>query len=538
MRIAAIDLGSNSFHMLIASVLGQSFETLLRERMTIQIGKTALLSGRLDPEAMERSMQCMQEFQRLAMARRVERTFAVATSAIREAENGEELIHQIGKTTGIAVRAISGREEARLIYLAVRQNIDFGKRKALLIDIGGGSVELTVADSSRIYFSTSQKIGFLRLHSRCVTSDPMSDRDRRLLNNLLKSTLSNSLAAIGKYGPEIVVATSGMATTLQRIVQRQQTMPGKSMIVTKDQMLSVLEIALKTKSLQRANKLDMDISRSEYFPTALLCLEAIVEGIGADEFIVSPYSLREGLVYDFIAQNHGALFSKKEENSDDLGHQAVLDLASRCAYPREHSHRVAHFADQIFQQTKDLHGLGEREARLLKHASILHDIGYHISYNKHHKHGAYLIMNCELSGFAPEEREILAQLVRYHRGAKPKPSHEPFAALPKKSQRMIKCLSAILRIADSLDRSHSQLADEVRCFRNGNVIDFRVLTRTRSLDSDLDLQSAKRKSRYFEKLYGLEARFMTVEAEPGNSAIPGKPERIVRSRSEASATVA
>jgi exopolyphosphatase/guanosine-5'-triphosphate,3'-diphosphate pyrophosphatase len=517
MKIATIDLGSNSFHMLIANVLGQSFETLLRERLPIQIGKTALVSGRLDPEAMERSVRCMQEFRRLAMARQVERTFAVATSAIRESENGEEFIHRIGKATGMAVRAISGREEARLIYLAVRQNIDFRGRKALLVDIGGGSVEITVADSTKIHFTTSQKLGFLRLHNRCVSSDPMDAHDRRSLNDLLISSLSTPLAAVRKYRPEMIVATSGMATTLLRIVQRQQPALEKSTIVAKDQLLSVLEIALKAKLSQRVNKLDMDVSRAEYFPIALLCLDAILKGVGAEEFIVSPDSLREGLVYDFIAQNNKVLSKGKEESSGGPGYAAVLDLASRCAYPREHSHKVAHIADQIFQQTRDLHGLGEDDARLLKHASILHDIGYHISYNKHHKHGAYLIMNCELSAFMPEEREMLAQLVRYHRGAKPKPSHEAFAALPKKSQKKIKYLSAILRIADSLDRSHSQLADEVKCVREGGVFEFRVLSASRPSDAGLDLQSAKCRARYFEKLFGLETRFVAVEAGTRNS---------------------
>ncbi len=352
MKIAAIDLGSNSFHMLIANILGQSFETLLRERMPIQIGKTALVSGRLDPDAIERSVRCMQEFRRLAMARQVERTFAVATSAIREAENGEEFIHRIGKTTGMAIRAISGREEARLIYLAVKQNIDFRGRKALLVDIGGGSVELTVADSTRMYFSTSQKLGFLRLHNRCVSSDPMDERDKRSLNDLLESSLSNPLANIRKYRPEMIVATSGMATTLLRIVQRRQPALEKSTILTRDQLLSVLAIALKTKLMQRANKLDMDVSRSEYFPTALLCLDAVLKGVGAEEIVVSPYSLREGLVYDFIAQNSRTLFTGNEDSSGDPGYAAVLDLVSRCAYPPEHSHKVAHIADQIFKQTK------------------------------------------------------------------------------------------------------------------------------------------------------------------------------------------
>jgi exopolyphosphatase/guanosine-5'-triphosphate,3'-diphosphate pyrophosphatase len=509
MRIAAIDLGSNSFHMLIANIVGQSFETLLRERMTIQLGKAALDSGRLDPDAFNRGMRCMEEFRRLALARRVERTFAVATSAIREAENGEEFIRRVGRETGIVVRAIPGREEARLIYLAVRNSIDLRGKRALLIDIGGGSVELTVADSRKILFCTSQKLGFLRLHSRFVSGDPIPERDRKSLDKHLKSVLAAPLEAIRKLQPELVVATSGMATTLQRVIRRRQPNPERSLVLSGDHILSVLEVALETERMDRAGKLDLDIARAEYFPTALLTLKAIMDGVEAKELAVSPYSLREGLVYDYI-ENNKARPGSKEDHSGDLGYQAVLCLASRCGYPEGHSHQVARIADQIFRQTMDLHGMGENEARLLLHASLLHDIGYHISYNKHHKHGAYLVLNCELSGFMPDEREILAQLVRYHRGAKPKLSHEPFAALSKQSRKKVRSLAAILRIADSLDRSHSQSAEKVRCFRQGDTIAFQVSYRERSPDLSLDLQSAKRNARYLEKLFGLDAVFEAV----------------------------
>jgi exopolyphosphatase/guanosine-5'-triphosphate,3'-diphosphate pyrophosphatase len=512
MRIAAIDLGSNSFHMLIADILGQSFETLLKERMTIQLGKAALVSGRLDPEAMERGMRCIGEFRHLALARQVERTFAVATSAIREAENGEEFIHRIGTSTGIAVRAISGREEARLIYLAVKRNIDFGNKNALLIDIGGGSVELTVADSRKILFCTSQKPGFLRLHASFVSGDPMSKREERSLKDFLASSLSAPLAAICRYRPELVIATSGMATTLLRVAQRQEPGAPRSMTVKKDLLVSISENSRKMKSLDRAKRLNMDLVRSEYFPTALLCLNTILEGVGARKFLVSPYSLREGLVYDFLSRNKIQPPPQEQAYPRDMRYDAVLDLAARCGYPREHSHRVALLGDQIFRQTKELHGLGENEARLLRNASILHDIGYHIAHNKHHKHGSYLVMNGELRGFTAAEREMVAQLVRYHRGAKPKPSHPPFAALPAKSRETIKYLSAILRIADSLDRSHSQLIEGVRCARNGDTVQFQLFTASRFPNLDLDLYSAKRNARYFEKVFGFSASFVASKS--------------------------
>src|SRR6185503_12275338 len=160
MRVAAIDLVSNSFHMLVGEILGpNSFETVLQDKMMIQLGKTALVTGRLDPQAMERGLRCLDEFRRMALARRVDRTLAVATSAIREAENGEEFLRRAREESGLSVRLISGREEGRLIHLAVSRHVDL-REKALLIDIGGGSVELTVADASRIYYSTSVKLGF------------------------------------------------------------------------------------------------------------------------------------------------------------------------------------------------------------------------------------------------------------------------------------------------------------------------------------------------------------------------------------------
>jgi len=516
MRIAAIDLGSNSFHMLIARTRGRSFETLLSERIGIQLGKPALLSGRLDPEAMERGMRCIEEFRHLALARRVERIFTVATSAIREAENGEEFIRRIATSTGIAVRAISGREEARLIHLAVKHSIDFGRRNVLLIDIGGGSVELTVADGRRIRFCTSLKLGFLRLHNRFVSGDPMSKRQERSLKDFLESALSSPLAEVRKYKPELVVATGGMATALLRIVQRRQPLSQKSVVVERKMVASLLNNTRAMTVFERANRLNMDLSRSEYFPTALVCFNAILERGGAKEFTVCPYSLREGLIYDFLSRARPPKRDQEPAPSNDPHFDAVLDLAARCAYPREHSHRVALLADQIFRQTRKLHGLGEREAQLLRHASILHDIGYYIAHNKHHKHGSYLVMNSELPAFNPEDRVMVAQLVRYHRGARPKRSHEPFAALPERSRETVKYLTAILRIADGLDRSHSQSVEEVACRCNDSTLQFRLSTSARFPDLDLDLYSAKRNASYFEKVFGVCASFVAVQSKTGD----------------------
>jgi exopolyphosphatase/guanosine-5'-triphosphate,3'-diphosphate pyrophosphatase len=519
MRIAAIDLGSNSFHMLVADLdQPNSFSTILRERMAIQIGKDALASGKLNADTMERGLRCLKEFRQIAFARGVERIVAVATSAIREAQDGDVFIHRVRTETGIVVRTISGREEARLIHLAVKQNVALGDKKALLIDIGGGSVELTVADSSKIYYTTSLKLGFLRVKKMLVSHDPMSKREEGLVADFLKNALARSLAAVKRYEPELVIATSGTATSLLRIIQQQAGDGWASAVIDADQVHSILEDTAHLNSLERARKLNLDVNRSECYPLALMCLQSVLLGVDAWEFQVCPTGLREGVVYDFVARNKR--FASPGNAAGDLRRKAVLEMAARYGYPEAHSHKVACLARQIFDQTSHLHGMGENEAAVLEYAALLHDIGYHIGYNKHHKHGYYLIMNGELAGFAHEERVVLANLVRYHRKAKPSRAHPTYAILPRRVRLKIKRLSAILRIADGLDRSHFSLCDEIQC-RHGSDerVQFQLMAAVAGMDIALDLYSAKRHARYFEKVFGVEASF-TAKSLPAAPVEP------------------
>jgi exopolyphosphatase/guanosine-5'-triphosphate,3'-diphosphate pyrophosphatase len=287
--------------------------------------------------------------------------------------------------------------------------------------------------------------------------------------------------------------------------------------VSRAEIRAILADTFRDKSITRAKKLDLDPLRSEYLPTALICLDAILEGVGAPEVKVCPVALREGLIYDFLEHSKPRTFARLADS--DLRMHAALDLAVRCNYPAEHSHKVAVLAGQIFRQTTHLHGLGEGEARLLDYAAILHDIGYHIGYDKHHKHGSYLIMNGDLRGFTPEERNIVAQLVRYHRRATPRASHPELQSLPVKVRRTVKYLVAILRIADGLDRSHYSLVEEVKCRSGRGSTQFQVVTGARHSDVELDLYTAKRHARYFEKLFDVQTSFTTVK--PAAAAAAG-----------------
>ncbi len=521
MRVAAIDLGSNSFHMLVVELLGPtSFETVLAEKMMIQLGKTALVSGRLDPETMERGLRCLDEFRRMALARRVERTIAVATSAIREAENGKEFLHRAAARSGVSVHVISGREEARLVHLAVSRHIDLNKDRALIVDLGGGSVELAVGDAGRIYYSSSQKLGFLRLHGRFVSGDSITKREEKRLATHIKDSLEAPLAHIRRQHVNRVIATSGSATTLLRVAQQRRgernSASFPSTTVGRNEIRALLSEMIRLPAMECAKRFDLDPLRAEYFAIALLCLDYVLDGIGAKEITVCPIALREGLIYDFLARTKPHAFIQRA--TQDLRQQAVVDLATRCRYPAEHSHRVALLAGQIFKQTAHLHGLGNAEAKLLQYACILHDIGYHIGYSQHHKHGYYLVMNCDLHGFAHDERHLLAQLVRYHRRAAPKTSHPEFAALPPSKRKIVRYLASILRIADGLDQSHFSNVVEVKCHRGKGDLRFILATSANRADLDLDLFMAKRHARYFEKLFNVETSFAAASPDARQSA--------------------
>jgi exopolyphosphatase/guanosine-5'-triphosphate,3'-diphosphate pyrophosphatase len=514
MRVAAIDLGSNSFHMLVGEVQGPtSFATVVQDKMMIQLGKTALVTGKLDPQAMERGLRCLDEFRRMALARRVERTLAVATSAIREAENGEEFLRRAREERGITIRLISGREEARLIHLAVSRHVEL-REKALLIDIGGGSVELTVGDGASIYYSTSVKLGFLRLHGRFVSGDPMTRRESRTITSFVIDSLKSPLGAIRKHEPKLVVGTSGSITTLLRLAQMRRTSSSSdtadASVVRRSELREILGELMDLPAIERANKFDLDPLRAEYLPTALLLLDALLEGIEADRLTICSVALREGLIYDFIARAKPV--ADLPRSNGDLRFQAILDLAGRCEYPIDHSHQVAQLAKQLFQQTRELHGLGEREERLLEYGSILHDIGYHIGYAKHHKHAFYLVMNSDLRGFSPEERSILANLVRYHRRASPKSKHAGMTDLAPKTRRTVKYLTAILRIADGLDMSHFSAVDQVQCVAGKRSVRFHLVLNPMYTTAQLDLWAAKKHARYFEKLFGVETIFTARRA--------------------------
>jgi exopolyphosphatase/guanosine-5'-triphosphate,3'-diphosphate pyrophosphatase len=500
MRIAAIDIGTNSIHMIVVQIHpDMSFEVIDREKEMVRLGAGGLDGRALTPEAMHAALQVLSKFSRLAESHRVDETLAVATSATREAENGGEFLKAVTQQTGIRPRVISGTEEARLIHMAAVYGVSVPGDAAVVIDIGGGSVEVTRGTGPQVELGRSFKLGVIRLTERFVKSDPLEPRDERKLARHIQSEIGKYLDQVARAGFDRVIGTSGTILSLGNVAaaadgraagapMRNRRIPAKQLRRVRKELVSL--------SLEKRLRVDgLEPRRADLAVAGAVLIDEILRRLSADEITLCDLSLREGLVLDYIARHRKEI--AQADRYPDVRRRSVFELGERCNYWPEHSQQVARLAVALFDQTRAIHGLTDREREWLEYASILHDIGVHISYERHHKHSYYLIKNGDLRGFEPDEIETIALVARYHRQSTPKRSHDGFGELRRRTRRTVRTLAAILRLAESLDRSHAQTITVLELHDRGEDDLLQVRT---SGDAELELWSATRHAAAFERL--------------------------------------
>ncbi len=502
-RLAAIDIGTNSLHMIVVKVRPSdlSFEVIDREKEMVRLGAGGLDGRALTPEAMQAALQVLSKFRRLAESHSVDEIVAVATSAVREAENGGEFLQAITAQTGIRARVISGTEEARLIHMAAAHGVSLTGEIAVVVDIGGGSVEITRGAGPTIDHGKSFKLGVIRLTERWVKTDPISTRDERKLVRRIEGELGEYLDQLVESGFDRVVGTSGTILSLGAVASAAQGRPTNAGLRNRRISAKLLH---RTRKLltglnleQRLRVPGLDPRRGDLAVAGAILIDTIVRRLRAPDLTLCDLSLREGLVLDYIARHRKQI--AQADRYPDIRRRSVVELAERCNYWPDHSHQVARLALSLFEQTRATHGLTDREREWLEYASLLHDVGVHISYESHHKHSYYLIRNGDLRGFEPDEIEAIALVARYHRRNTPKRRHEGFRDLRRKTRRAVRVLSAILRLAESLDRSHAKSVSGIDLHDRGE--DELLQLRT-SGDAELELWAAQRHMAPFERLLG------------------------------------
>ncbi|OKH38736.1 exopolyphosphatase [[Phormidium ambiguum] IAM M-71] len=521
--LAAIDMGTNSIHMVVVRIIPElpAFMIIEREKDTVRLGDRDPDTHNLKPEVMEKAIATLHRCREVAKSLNAEQIIAVATSAVREAPNGRDFLKQVEAETGLVVDLISGQEEARRIYLGVLSGMEFNNQPHIIIDIGGGSTELILGDSHEPRSLSSTKVGAVRLSSEFITTDPISNSEFYYLQAYIRVMLERAvddLKANLKPGESPrLVGTSGTIETLAMIHAREKygmiPNPLNGYQFSLKDLREIVNRLRKMNNAERAAIPGMSDRRSEIILAGALILQEAISLLGLESITICERSLREGVIVDWML-THG-LIEDRLRYQGSVRERSVFKTAQKYRVDLVHSQKVAELALSIFEQTQGkLHNWGELEKELLWAAAILHNCGHYISHSSHHKHSYYLIRYSELLGYTESEIELIANLARYHRKSAPKKKHENYRNLPTKEYRqMVSQLSAFLRISVALDRRQIGAISRLRCEYLPELAEFRLklFPNFPNDDCDLEIWSLNYKKDSFEAEYGVK---LVAQLEP------------------------
>lgn len=513
--ITAIDLGTNSVHMVIVRIEPSlpSFSIIGKEKETVRLGDRDVETGNLKLKIMESTINALKRFQEIAKTLNAEAIIAVATSAIREAPNGREFLYRIKKELNLHVDLISGQEEARRIYLGVLSGMEFNNEAHTIIDIGGGSTELILGDSHEERCLSSTKVGAVRLTSELITTDPISNQEYNYLKAYARGMLERGVEEVlsnVNFGEQLrLVGTSGTIETLANIHAKEasdsipSTLNGYTFTL-KDLKEMVSNLRKMTNS-ERAEIPAMPEKRSEVILAGAVILQEAMTLLGVESITTCERALREGVIVDWMLAHD--LIDNRLRFQSTIRQRSVFKIAKKYNVNLEYSERIATLALSLFDQTKKhLHQWGNQERFLLWAASELHNCGHYISHSSHHKHSYYLIRNSGLLGYNETEIEIIANLARYHRKSQPKKKHENFQNLPTKEQKQaVEELSSFLRLATSLDRRQIGAVSRIECnFRKDDKeLHLKVFPKNIDDDCAVELWSLSYSKLVFEEVFGV-----------------------------------
>ena len=530
--IAAIDIGTNSIHMVIVKIDPSlpAFTVIAKEKDTVRLGDRDPNTGKLTPEAIKRSLDTLRRCKDLALSLDASQIIAVATSATREAPNGEAFLRQIETELDIVVNLISGQEEARRIYLGVLSGMDFQDLPHIIIDIGGGSTELILADIHEPRFLSSTKVGAVRLSKEFVTTDPISDSELKILRAYVRGMLERPVDEIWRNLQlnEVprMIGTSGTIETLAAIHAKEELGevpdPLNGYEVSRKDIEKIVKKLAKMSYKERLGVSGISEKRAEIIvPGAVILLEAM-SMLKLDSIVMCERALREGMIVDWMLAR--GLIGSRLRYQNEVKKRNVLKIAQKYHVDLDYAEAVAKFALDIFDQLQGkLHDWGETEKELLWSAAILHNSGVYVSHSSHHKHSYYLIRNAELLGFTELELELIANIARYHRKSKPKKKHQAYHDLPHKQyQQMVRELSAILRLAVALERRSKRAIAAVKCDYNSSndTVSFQLHPTEVGDKCSLELWNLSYKKEAFEEEFDVKIIPSVVENQLSVDALP------------------
>lgn len=520
--LAAVDLGTNSLHLVVARVEGSRFEVIEREREMVRLGSA---SGdgrapdgddemrRLDPAAMDRAIDALRRFRQLASTS-TDQFRVVATSAVREADNRADFLARVHDEVGVEVEVISGFEEARLIHLGVLQALPVFDSRLLVCDIGGGSTELVLGRQGDVLASRSFKLGAIRLTQRFFPYGQVEPGSVKACRSFVRSTIAAFARDVRETGFDVAAGSSGTIGAVFEMAAAHRDGPRprtyNNFVITRSEVREVVRrLADRRSAEERSHLSGLDPRRADIIVAGAVILEQVVAELEIDELTFSDYALREGVLLDTWRRTHGGSL----HHLSDLRRRSVEHLAGLMDEDPAHSRQVARLALELFDATAGLHELGDDSREVLEAAALLSNVGLFVSHSKHHKHSYYVIRNSEhLSGFTDREIELIAQVARYHRKSPPTKRHDPFAALVGADRRRVEVLSGLLRVAVGLDRNHAGRVAEVGATVDDDTVTVEVVPRAGE-HPELEVFSARQRTGPLADALG---RRVEVELAPGS----------------------
>jgi exopolyphosphatase/guanosine-5'-triphosphate,3'-diphosphate pyrophosphatase len=510
--VAAIDIGTNSIHLVVARPAGNNrFEILARDKEVVRLGSGSGDMKELHPDAIERGVAALGRFRRVADTFGAE-VHAVATSAVREAENRDDFLEAALAEANVKIEVISGGEEARLIHLGVLQAVPVFTQQVLVVDIGGGSTEFIVGRAGDVLAARSLKVGAIRLTERFFRKEPVKkkavDEARKYVTSYLPR-VRDMVADAGGF--EVAVGSSGTILNVAEMIRAHSGSESLRQVgmtsFTAEGLAEVVEdLASRPRVADRLAVPGLDPRRADIILGGVIVLEQVFKSLGITELVTSDYALREGVLLDVVRRRQAGTLGHLR----DLRYESVLHLAALAPSEREHCDRIAALAGQLFEGTRHLSGLSDEAEEWLEAAAILQNVGLVISHDRHHLHSYYVIRNSELlRGFTQHEIEIIALVARYHRKSTPKARHPEYARLHEVDQRVVDVLSGILRVAAGLDRTRCGAVSRLRVDDGAKGEPLRIMVETApGVDADLELYSARNRKDLLEQALGV-----TVEIE-------------------------
>lgn len=505
-HLAAIDVGSNAIRMAVARLENQGkLETVENTRVPVRLGKDVFTLGYFTEETIQMAIGAFLRFRNLAQVFDVKQIRAVGTSALRDASNSHILIDRIASQSGIQIEIINEIEEARLIHLAVQQVIDLRSKRALLIDIGGGSVEVTLSNEN-VLSVESYALGTVRLLSKLAGSNG-GKTFNQLVSEYADKVRRRIQTQIGDERIDLCIATGGNAEEMGRLHKR--IFKGESEdCITLSEIEKLIEMLNRLSLSERIQKLNLRPDRADVLLPAAVVLRMIASVANLREIFTPSAGLKDGVLLELGTTVQGPPKPRREQVLT-----SALRLGQKYKLDEEHGRFVAKFAGRIFLQTLSLHNLTEKELLILEGASLLHDIGHFINTVDHDKHGYYILMNTPIMGLSAKEQEILATVVRYHRKESFASPDEVFKSLSQHERATVTKLCALMELADALDISHTARLQDLILEQQGQKWKLILVSPDPLL---LEIWWVEKRKSLFQDVFGVQ---LTVEVWNGSDRI-------------------